>query len=40
MAYPDSEQSLKAWLNEAQQAEWKDPAECLIKPTRVNVAVK
>lgn len=26
-AYPDSEQSLKAWLNEAQQAKWKDPAE-------------
>ena len=26
-AHPDCEQSLKAWLNEAQQAEWKDPAE-------------
>jgi len=26
-AYPDSEQLLKAWLNEAQKAEWKDPAE-------------
>ena len=26
-AYPDSDQSLKAWLNESQKAEWKDPAE-------------
>jgi mRNA interferase HigB len=47
-SYPDSEQALKAWLNEARQAEWKDPAEIkaqfssasILKSRRVVFNVK
>ncbi len=36
-AYPDSEQSLKAWFNEARQASWHDPAE--IKARYSNASI-
>ena len=36
-AYPDAEQSLKAWFDEASRAEWDSPAN--IKSTYRNASI-
>ena len=37
LCFPDSEQHLKAWVNEARQADWKQPAD--IKEKYRNASI-